>query len=419
MTRAKAALLEEARHEEAAVPCRKEAAVRARLDAGLVALGHWESFPKRRRTWCAAPPGLGLDAWTRLLDAAMRHGGVAVLVFTGTLLPRHLHTPVLHLIAERLPRSSVVALNVGEFDYADDAAYDALETAVAASVLGHLYFKDPVAHAEHQLKQRVRAQLRRNCTKPDYLAQLARDEVWELGGANCWHNFSPVLRERALAWAAAPAGTRASAGGGVAVIPRIHPPSKARVARFGVDVEERTSKLEGAGKGLFARVKLPKGTAIPYGSSAFIYASSSDAMLHGAPVSHLRMVPGSGHCIDGAPSAGRQPGGAELCNEPLDSRTPRKLELTSKRKLLAHCGELTQVVEADEEIYASYGGQGRGFLISVGLLDTAGNVCAGYDGHWLYQRFARHELPRGFVRTRMNELFPHIRERAVFYFLRQ
>ena len=35
------------------------------------------------------------------------------------------------------------------------------------------------------------------------------------------------------------AGTRARTGGGVAVIPRIHPHSTARVARFGVDVEER------------------------------------------------------------------------------------------------------------------------------------------------------------------------------------
>ena len=390
----------------------QEAAVRARLDAGLVALGHWERFPKRRGTWCAVPPGLGLDAWTRLLDAAMRPGGVAVLLVTGTLLPRHLHTPVLHLIAARLPRSSVVALNVGELD-ADDAAYDALETAVAASVLGHLYFKDPVTGAERKRKQRVRAQLRRNCTKPGYLAQLARNEVWELKGAHCWHNFTPVLHARALAWAAAPAGTRASAGSGMAVIPRIHPPSTARVAQFGVDTEERTSKLKGAGKGLFARVPLPKGTAIPYGSSAFIYASSSDAISHGARVSHLRKLPGSGHCIDGAPSAGLLRGGAELSNEPLDRRTPRKLEYTSKRKRFDHCGELTHDVEADEEIYTDYGLQGRGFLISTGLLDTAGNVCAGYDRHWLYQRFAHHELPSGSVRARMDELFPHIRDRRM------
>jgi hypothetical protein len=182
------------------VTTRAEAAVRARLDAGLVALGHWERFPKRLDTWCAAPPGLGLDAWTRLLDAAMRHDGVAVLLVTGTLLPRNLHTPVLHLVAARLPRSSVVALNVGELD-ADDAAYDALERAVAESVLGHLYFKDPVTRTERKRKQRVRAQLRRNCTKPGYLAQLARDEVWALKGAHCWRNFSPAQRARALAWA--------------------------------------------------------------------------------------------------------------------------------------------------------------------------------------------------------------------------
>ena len=178
----------------------------AKLEAGLVALGHWDAFPLagEGEAWLAVPPGMELDQWTRVLDAAMRPSALAILLVTGTLVPARLHTAVLHLIAERLPGSAVIALNVGELD-ADAAAYDALERAIAqpSCVLGHLYFRDPVSETERERKRRVRAQLRLNCAKPGYLAQLARDEVWALKGAHCWHNFSGALRARALAWAAA------------------------------------------------------------------------------------------------------------------------------------------------------------------------------------------------------------------------
>ena len=132
-------------------------------------------------TWRSVPLGMDLGQWTQVLDAGMRPGGLAVLLVTGTLVPARLHTAVLRLVAERLPGSSVVALNVGELE-ADAEAYDALARAIAqpSCVLGHLYFRDPVSEAEHERKRRVRAQLRLNCAKPGYLAQLARDEVWAL-----------------------------------------------------------------------------------------------------------------------------------------------------------------------------------------------------------------------------------------------
>ncbi len=185
----------------------------AKLEAGLVALGHWDAFPLagEGEAWLAVPPGMDLEQWTRVLDAAMRPSALAILLVTGTLVPARLHTAVLHLIAERLPGSAVIALNVGELD-ADAAAYDALARAIAqpSCVLGHLYFRDPVSETEHERKRRVRAQLRRNCAKPGYLVQLARDEVWALKGAHCWHNFSDALRSRALAWAAGARGSPAS-----------------------------------------------------------------------------------------------------------------------------------------------------------------------------------------------------------------
>ena len=85
----------------------------------------------------------------------MRPSALAILLVTGTLVPARLHTAVLHLIAERLPGSAVIALNVGELD-ADAAAYDALERAIAqpSCVLGHLYFRDPVSETERERKRR-------------------------------------------------------------------------------------------------------------------------------------------------------------------------------------------------------------------------------------------------------------------------
>ena len=185
-------------------PSPEARALVASLEAGLVALGHWDAFPAAGGTWRAVPRGLDLAQWTRVLDVGMRAGGLAILLVTGTLVPARLHTVVLNLIAERLPDSSVIALNVGELE-ADAEAYDALASAAAqpSCVLGHLYFRDPVSEPERARKRRVRAQLRRNCTKPGYLAQLARGEVWALRGAHCWHNFSDALRSRALAWAGA------------------------------------------------------------------------------------------------------------------------------------------------------------------------------------------------------------------------
>lgn len=168
------------------------------LNEDLVALGHWENFPSGGDLWQSVPHGLDLAQWTRLLDVVMRPGGLAVMLVTGTLISDRLHTALLKLIAQRLPDSSVIALNVGEMN-ADAEAYDALESAVAkpSCVLGHLYFRDPVSDSENARKQRVRVHLRHNRSKPGYLTQLARDDVWTLQGANCWWNFHP--HERALA----------------------------------------------------------------------------------------------------------------------------------------------------------------------------------------------------------------------------
>ena len=181
----------------------------AKLESGVVAMGKWEGhFAEAVEgiTWMSIAElvgEMGLKQWTRLLDEAMRPDGCAIIIVSGACIPRELHTPVIHLFAERLAGSSLIALNLGEFTDADAESYDALATATARPqcVLGHVYFQDPVTPDEKERKSRMRALLRQNSFKSGYLQQLARHEVQSLGGANCWHNFTDVLRRRA--WAAA------------------------------------------------------------------------------------------------------------------------------------------------------------------------------------------------------------------------
>ena len=112
--------------------------------------------------------------WEMVLGAATKR--LAILIISGTNVPSKMHELVLGLICQMLPHSSLIALNVGEFDV---ASFDPLEAAIGheGCVLGHLYYRDPVTPKDKGPKMEVRRMLRKNCFKPRYLDQLARDEV--------------------------------------------------------------------------------------------------------------------------------------------------------------------------------------------------------------------------------------------------
>ena len=242
-----------------------------------------------------------------------------------------------------------------------------------------------------------------------FLAGASATECGAKGGDSCGGDEGSCEGEQGGSDGTESPSKRSSRrdSGSPLLIERVHPPSSYRVAKFGVDLEERQSKQEGAGNGLFARGRLSKGTVIQYGSlQCPIYASSDDALCFGATVSHLHTVRETKHCIDGSRREGEAPGGAELANQPLDGSVKCKLNLFPTQPGLEHCGVLTEDVEDGEEIYANYGSDGWSFLKSVGLVENSSNKpCTDYIGHWLYQRFADSGLPGGHVRTRMNELF--------------
>ena len=194
------------------------AEVTAASTESLIAIGKWQDHYLEKDegiTWRSLfrPPSserMTLAHWTALLDCIMKPGGgIAILICTGTVeeyVNPDDHTAILDLLAARLPGSSLIALNIGEFTNASSESIQRLVDAIPRSNLGHLFFKDPVgsvgAGSESAVKTLARTYLRQNrgdgaSGKPVYFRQLARDEVWKLDGANCWFNWGS---SGALAW---------------------------------------------------------------------------------------------------------------------------------------------------------------------------------------------------------------------------
>ena len=99
-------------------------AATAKLNSGVVAIGKWDGrFADALQgiAWISIAGlvgEMGLQQWTRLLDEAMRPDGCAIIIVSGARIPPELHTPIMHLFAERLAGSLVIALNLGEFSHA-------------------------------------------------------------------------------------------------------------------------------------------------------------------------------------------------------------------------------------------------------------------------------------------------------------
>ena len=170
----------------------------------IVALGSHGSWPKRANHRIGTiPRHKGLAACETLVREAFKSKRLAIAILTGNLVRSADHSKLLTTIAHSLPGSRVVCLNVGEFTDADDAAYDALETALPRTCVGNLYIKDPVTAAERARKRRLKDILKVNKRKPAYRQQIARDDAWELLSVGCraWFNPKPATRDAALRWA--------------------------------------------------------------------------------------------------------------------------------------------------------------------------------------------------------------------------
>jgi len=141
------------------------------------------------------------DQWREIFERGLKTpGSIVVMHTTGTLLGPQASTAKQSLffedLSEYLPGSNVIALNVGEFLDVEAAAMKKLLDAVKESNIAHLYFQEGDRFKTEKVD--IRNHMKHvNAWKPGYLKQLARDEVYALGGVNAWHNFTTQLKTRA------------------------------------------------------------------------------------------------------------------------------------------------------------------------------------------------------------------------------
>lgn len=175
----------------------------------LIMIGYWASSHAPTSAYCTTPLFGTIDQWTQIFEAAANHSRLAILIVKGTALPEKRQSPFLELLAEWLPRMHIIALNVGEMDSASPEAVDALTQALEHEdcIVGHMFYESAFISPEQT--RRMKNALTRNRHKLGYYQQLVRDEVYELGGANCWTNFSGRLYTRATQRLADEAGYEA------------------------------------------------------------------------------------------------------------------------------------------------------------------------------------------------------------------
>ena len=162
----------------------------------LVSLSNYG--PARMKARASAEQQLTQAEAEAILRAACRSRRLRVMSFRGTLVDRRLHTHVLTFLAQHLPESHVVCLNVGEFTDASLDAYRALVRALPHSFVGNMYWHDPDPTKGTQLKTMARDALRDNRKKDFYRAQLNDDALWDAVlrfGCKAWWDATTETRD--------------------------------------------------------------------------------------------------------------------------------------------------------------------------------------------------------------------------------
>jgi len=162
----------------------------------IVALGDEPGWPSRRKA--AIPHDSTMPELRAIVDAACASSRVQLAKLRGTLTSARNHTALLLHIASRLPESRLLCLNLGEFDRASDSAYEAVVSALGRTLIGHLYWRDPVTAEQRDQKRRAQEILRRNRAKPAYRALILEPVVRSFmrHGCHAWWDPQPALFAR-------------------------------------------------------------------------------------------------------------------------------------------------------------------------------------------------------------------------------
>lgn len=152
----------------------------------------------------AIPSGLSLEEALAVVDAALSTPSLRMASIRGTCLAHSspsAQSALLRRVAERLPGSRILCLNVGEMGEASREAYTALVDALPRSFVGNLYWHDPDPMSGTGLKEKAQAALRQNRKKAFYRASLLDDETWRFlkPGCKAWWKAKESARDVARA----------------------------------------------------------------------------------------------------------------------------------------------------------------------------------------------------------------------------
>lgn len=168
--------------------------VRLLREEAIVSLSDYG--PRRMAGRKGVPFGLTLAQAKQVVDAATASRDLRVASIRGSMLANEAdQTALLAYVADKLPGSRIVCLNVGEFYLAREAAYERLVDRLPLTYVGNLYWHDP-SPVRAELKARAQEALRGNRKKDFYRAQLLSEPVWEVlrHGCKAWWNPQETTR---------------------------------------------------------------------------------------------------------------------------------------------------------------------------------------------------------------------------------
>ena len=157
----------------------------------LVMIGTWKTSEELSRSYVSTPWDATAAQWRRIFEAAANSNRLAILMALGTRFPSGTRrNEFLLLLAEWLPSMKIVALNIGEMENVTLEAIDAIYQALKHEdcLVGHLFFD--LKYTDAGMIRKMKDAITLNRHKQGYYEQILRDEVFALGGANCWVNIS-------------------------------------------------------------------------------------------------------------------------------------------------------------------------------------------------------------------------------------
>ena len=171
----------------------------SRIQGDVVAVGGYDGWPNDGRHVSIGTDHTLKDA-KAIVDATMSSPNVRLAVLLGSMVTSRNETQLLSHIADKLPGSNVICLNIGEFGSASLDAYQRIVAALPHSIVGHMYWnKGKGPCVADDLVEQAQIYLRQNRRKTAYKVNLLQVEPYMRKGCNAWWNPQPSTFQQAHA----------------------------------------------------------------------------------------------------------------------------------------------------------------------------------------------------------------------------